>query len=87
MILEAWAAGLPVVISDRTPWRDLESQGVGWDLPLDNPQRWIEVLDHLIRLPPEALLELKHKCFAHYQSIASNPPLDDYRKLFSIACQ
>ena len=25
----------PVVISDRTPWRDLETVSAGWDLPLE----------------------------------------------------
>lgn len=37
-IFEALAAGKPVLISDQTPWRDLESQKAGWDLPLDQPQ-------------------------------------------------
>lgn len=34
-ILESLQVGIPVIISDRTPWRDLEKHGVGWDLPLD----------------------------------------------------
>lgn len=34
VIVEAWSAGLPVLISDRTPWRCLESKGVGWDISL-----------------------------------------------------
>jgi glycosyltransferase involved in cell wall biosynthesis len=34
VIHEALRAGLPVLISDQTPWRRLEEQGVGWDLPL-----------------------------------------------------
>ena len=36
-IQEALAAGCPVLISDRTPWRDLAAKGVGWDLPLSDP--------------------------------------------------
>jgi glycosyltransferase involved in cell wall biosynthesis len=35
-ILEAMLAGCPVLISDRTPWRELEQVGAGWDLPLDS---------------------------------------------------
>jgi glycosyltransferase involved in cell wall biosynthesis len=35
VILEALTAGTPVLLSDATPWRNLESDGVGWDLPLD----------------------------------------------------
>jgi glycosyltransferase involved in cell wall biosynthesis len=34
-IVEAWAHGCPVLISDRTPWRNLEAGNVGWDWPLD----------------------------------------------------
>jgi glycosyltransferase involved in cell wall biosynthesis len=44
VIGEALAAGCPVLISDRTPWRDLEAEGVGWDLPLSEPERFRSVL-------------------------------------------
>ncbi|MBN9364450.1 MULTISPECIES: glycosyltransferase family 4 protein [unclassified Devosia] len=35
VIAESLAAGTPVLVSDRTPWRNLEHAGVGWDLPLE----------------------------------------------------
>ena len=35
-IAEALLSGLPVVISDQTPWQDLEQQKAGWDIPLEN---------------------------------------------------
>lgn len=35
VIAESLAAGTPVLISDRTPWRNLARAGVGWDLPLE----------------------------------------------------
>ena len=44
VIYEALAAGCPVLISDQTPWRNLEEEGVGWDIPLDAPGRFISVL-------------------------------------------
>ena len=34
-IVEAWAHGCPVLISDRTPWLGLQEKGIGWDWPLD----------------------------------------------------
>jgi glycosyltransferase involved in cell wall biosynthesis len=34
-IAEALQHGKPVIISDRTPWRQLESAHAGWDLPLE----------------------------------------------------
>lgn len=36
VILEALLAGCPVLISDRTPWRDLEAGQAGLDVPLGN---------------------------------------------------
>ncbi|MCS4049237.1 glycosyltransferase family 4 protein [Salinibacter ruber] len=36
VIQESVSVGTPVLISDQTPWRDLEVAGVGWDLPLEN---------------------------------------------------
>ena len=37
VILEALLAGCPVLLSDQTPWRDLERRGIGWDLALSKP--------------------------------------------------
>jgi glycosyltransferase involved in cell wall biosynthesis len=34
-IAESLINGVPVIISDRTPWRDLEENRAGWDLPLE----------------------------------------------------
>lgn len=34
-IAEAISVGTPILISDRTPWRNLHLFGVGWDLPLE----------------------------------------------------
>jgi glycosyltransferase involved in cell wall biosynthesis len=43
-ILEAMAAGCPVLVSDKTPWRGLEKAGAGWDIPLEEPARFRSVL-------------------------------------------
>lgn len=34
VIAESLSVGTPVLISDMTPWRNLQACGVGWDLPL-----------------------------------------------------
>lgn len=34
-IAESLISGLPVIISDRTPWRNLTANKAGWDLPLN----------------------------------------------------
>lgn len=45
VIREALSAGLPVLISDRTPWRGLVAESAGADLPLEAPDAfvaWVE---------------------------------------------
>jgi len=52
-IIEALANALPVLISDRTPWSDVESRGAGWAFSLEFPERFVEVLEMLYRMGPE----------------------------------
>jgi glycosyltransferase involved in cell wall biosynthesis len=49
-ILEALAAGRPVIVSDRTPWRGLAERRAGWDLPLDRPAAFTEVLRRCVAM-------------------------------------
>jgi glycosyltransferase involved in cell wall biosynthesis len=44
-ITEAFMAGCPVLISDQTPWRDLERRRAGWDLPLGDAERFAQAMD------------------------------------------
>jgi len=47
VIAEVLAAGTPVLISDQTPWRDLEREGVGWDLPLEgNEAGFVDAIEN-----------------------------------------
>jgi len=45
VIFEALMASCPVLPSDQTAWRDLHEKQIGFDLPLDRPDRFIEVLE------------------------------------------
>ena len=47
VILEALAAGCAPIISDRTPWRDLEAQGCGWVVPFDDEEGFRRVVTQL----------------------------------------
>ena len=58
VFVEALAAGCPLVVSDSTPWLDLEKKKIGWDLPLGAPEKWIETLNYCIDLDEKDFLEL-----------------------------
>jgi glycosyltransferase involved in cell wall biosynthesis len=61
VFLEALAAGCPLIISDRTPWNNLQKKQVGWDLPLEKPGEWIAKINYCIKLDN-----------VHYIEISSN---------------
>lgn len=50
VILESLLCGCPVLLSDQTPWRGLEHEGVGWDLPLQEPGRFRDVLQRCVEM-------------------------------------
>jgi glycosyltransferase involved in cell wall biosynthesis len=56
VIYEALAAGVPVLISDRTPWRGLAADGAGWDLPLDREDLFRAALDQCVAMDNEQFL-------------------------------
>lgn len=67
VIAEALAAGCPVLISDRTPWRDLQSAGVGADLPLDDVQAFQRVLATHAAMPDDDRRAQRMRCRAYAQ--------------------
>lgn len=44
VICEALVAGCPVVLSDKTPWRNLEEAQIGFDIPLDQIEYFRSVI-------------------------------------------
>lgn len=53
VIVEALCAGLPILIADTTPWRNLQEQGIGWDLPLTDSAEFSRIIDELAAIPIE----------------------------------
>lgn len=48
VISEALASGCLVLMSDQTPWRNLEAEGVGWDIPLSEIERFRSALQQCV---------------------------------------
>ena len=85
-IFEALAAGVPVLLSDRTPWRDLDAEGVGWVLPLDDRRPFVAAVEGLAALPPDDRLALRRRAHAYAARVAaSSEARDANRALFHVA--
>jgi glycosyltransferase involved in cell wall biosynthesis len=82
VIAEALGAGCPVLISDRTPWRDVERDGCGWDLPLERPEAFIARLAALQAMDEPAHAALRRNARATAEALARSA-LAPNRDLFA----
>ncbi len=55
--LEALMVGLPVLISDRTPWRDLQIKKMGWAIEIDDYERFRQIIESCINWNNEEFSE------------------------------
>jgi len=53
VIIEALAAGCPVLTSDQTPWRELSRRQAGWGLPLGDRAQWREAIQRCVDMDHE----------------------------------
>ena len=62
-IYEALGVGRPVVISNRTPFRNLAAVDAGWDTPLEDPAAWLAVLQRCVDM--DKVTYVAHSRAAH----------------------
>lgn len=83
VIYEALSAGCPVLISDQTPWKNLEQKNAGFVLPLDKPEKYVEVIENLIECDNETFAELSKSAISYIKEIQeSSNSLKGYQSLF-----
>ena len=46
-------ASTPVIISNNTPWKNLEQQKIGWELPLDNVDLFADKITEAVNMEQE----------------------------------
>lgn len=71
-IREALAAGTPVLISDQTPWLDLDEEGVGWVRSLEKGDAFVEVIERLAAQGRPARRQQRALAHAYAKRVSSN---------------
>jgi glycosyltransferase involved in cell wall biosynthesis len=88
VIQEALSAGLVVLISDQTPWRDLRRIGVGWALPLSDQEGFTQALHELATWKASDFKRARSSAMAHAQARSKIEELGQAsRSLFRAALQ
>lgn len=83
-IFEGLSAGLPVMISDQTPWLDLKNKGIGYDLSLNSKKDWIKSVDECIKMTDDEYQTMSATAiqFAN-EKRSSNKVIEETKRLFS----
>lgn len=73
VISEALIGGCPVIISDQTPWRDLESVHAGWDISLENKQKFINTIQKCVNMSQSEYVNASESAFNFGKRMANKP--------------
>jgi glycosyltransferase involved in cell wall biosynthesis len=86
VVLEALVAGCPLLLSDTTPWRGLETLDVGWDLPLADPAAFRQALERMRAMGQDEFDAFSARAAAYGASAAEDTgALEAHRALFALA--
>ena len=80
VILEALSVGLPVIISDKTPWESLEKKNIGWDLNTDNDEKVMDIIKQAISLGDESYSKMARSAQNFAIEFSNKPELIEQNK-------
>lgn len=85
-IYEALSNGTPVIISDKTPWRNLEESKAGWDIPLSDKHKFIEVLNKCSAMDQAEYEEWSKGAYNYAKKYyEENDVTEKYLEMFGVA--
>lgn len=86
VISEALIGGCPVILSDQTPWRNLEQNLIGWDIELHNEEKFIEVLKKCVEMDDKEYQKRSRSAFDYgKESSNNNKDIRQYKELFEVS--
>lgn len=83
-IFEAFLTGRPVLISDQTPWQQLSNKKAGWDIPLNEPEKFTQAIDEMAAWEQHQFDDWAYGAWKFARLFIENPALKkQYINLFS----
>ncbi|RAU83282.1 glycosyltransferase [Pontibacter arcticus] len=85
IILESFTAGCPVIISDQTPWRNLEKDKLGFDLPLAEPNKFRQAIQQLTQMDQQEYNIWSERAYFYGNKFINNAePVQLNRLMFEV---
>ncbi|MBA4408497.1 MAG: glycosyltransferase [Odoribacter sp.] len=84
-IAESLSVGTPVLISDNTPWKGLSEKGLGWDINLEEKEKFVEIIETWALTPIKIKNQLRIERCEKAALILHDPLIiEENIKLFTI---
>lgn len=84
VINESLSVGTSVLISNNTPWRELDSNGLGWDFSLEENDLFVEVIEDFSKLSSDNKYQKRKDVLKNYKVYTKKENLiNDYIELFN----
>ena len=75
IILESFVAGCPVIISDQTPWRNLENRKLGFDIALTDKGKFVQAIEVLAKYNQEDYASWSKAAYDFGSEYLNNPEI------------
>lgn len=86
VIGEALLSGCAVLVSDRTPWQDLDRAGCGRVLPIEDDARWVQAIRDVAGLDERSRAEVRMAARSRGERwCRENSSVDDWARCLSTA--
>lgn len=83
-IFEALGCGLPVLISDQTPWKALSENHAGWDFSLSDKNGFIKTIQNMVSMDDDEYQKWSNGAFGYLKKNYSLERLKlEYKNLFN----
>ena len=83
VVLEALAAGTPVIVGRDTPWHRIETSGAGWVCDPTDPEAIATRIDHFLSLDEEARAQMRSAARSLAHEVQNDPSgMDANRSMF-----
>lgn len=87
VIAESLSVGTPVLLSDQTPWQNLENDKLGWDLPLES-ELFVRKIENVANMDAESRLSWRQQIAVNSVSKINNEQdIADNVALFQFAIE
>lgn len=76
-IVESILSGVPILISDQTPWRELAQEDIGYDISLNDISKWKAVIQFYYKMDNESYKKSITSCYVYAKRNIVNEKIMD----------